>query len=114
MTPTRMDRLESGVRTVLAFREAFNRHELLSMLRLIGDDCVFEPASQNDDPVSGKPSISHYWEKFFTSFPQAHLKVEEAFGFGMRCILRRSCVVLMLLGAPIICEGLTSSASRMG
>jgi ketosteroid isomerase-like protein len=91
MTPIHMDRIESGVRTILAFTEAFNRRELSGMLHLISDGCVFEPASIDNGRVCGKPAISHYWQEFFTSFPQAHLKIEEAFGFGMRCIARWSC-----------------------
>jgi hypothetical protein len=40
MSPIRMARLESGVRVVLAFNEAFNRHDVAGMMRLMSDDCV--------------------------------------------------------------------------
>ena len=42
MSPTRMSRLESAMRVVLAFHEAFNRHDVAGMMALVSDDCVFE------------------------------------------------------------------------
>lgn len=42
MSPARMSQLESGIRIVLAFNEAFNRHDVVGMMQLMSDDCVFE------------------------------------------------------------------------
>ena len=47
MSPTRMSRIESATRIVLEFNEAFNRHDVAGMMRLMSDDCVFE----NTDPA---------------------------------------------------------------
>ena len=35
MSPARMDRVETGMRAVLAFNEAFNRHDVAGMMRLM-------------------------------------------------------------------------------
>ena len=42
MSPIRMSKLESAVRVVLEFNEAFNRHDVAGMMQLMSDDCVFE------------------------------------------------------------------------
>ena len=89
MTPVRMDRFESGIRTIISFNEAFNRHDVAGMMELMSDDCIFE----NTDPApdgsvyKGKPAVTQYWRDFFTQSPQAHIKIEEVFGFGSRCIM---------------------------
>lgn len=93
MTPIRMDRIESGVRTVIAFTEAFNQRDLPAMLQHLAETCLFEspspaPAGQ---VYRGKSAISQYWQGYFTRYPHAHLKIEEALGFGMRCISRWTC-----------------------
>ena len=90
MSPTRLSRLESGMRIVLAFNEAFNRHDVASMMQLMSDDCLFE----NTDPApdgavySGKEAVTQFWQGFFRESPQAHIEIEEIFGLGNRCIMR--------------------------
>ncbi len=90
MSPIRMSRLESGVRLVIAFNEAFNRHDVNAMMQLMSDDCVFE----NTDPAPdgaihlGKEAVTQFWQDFFIQSPQAHIKVEEVFGLGIRCVMR--------------------------
>jgi len=90
MTPTRMARIESAVRVVIAYNDAFNRHDVAGMMQLMSDDCVFE----NTDPApdgavfSGKEAVTQFWQDFFSQSPQAHIKVEESIGFGNRCIMR--------------------------
>ena len=37
---------------------------------------------------TGKQAIAQFWQDFFTQSPQAHIKVEEIFGLGIRCIMR--------------------------
>jgi predicted SnoaL-like aldol condensation-catalyzing enzyme len=37
---------------------------------------------------SGKQAVAQFWQDFFTQSPQAHIKVEEIFGLGIRCIMR--------------------------
>jgi hypothetical protein len=47
MSPTRMSRWESAIRLVIEFNEAFNRHDVAWMVKLMSEDCVFE----NTDPA---------------------------------------------------------------
>jgi len=90
MSPTRMAKLESAMRIVLEFNEAFNRHDVAGMMQLMSDDCVFE----NTDPApdgtvySGKEAVTQFWQDFFRESPHAHIEIEEIFGLGNRCIMR--------------------------
>jgi predicted SnoaL-like aldol condensation-catalyzing enzyme len=90
MSPFRMERFESGIRVVIAFNEAFNRHDVTSMMELMSEDCVFENTEPAPDGAvySGKEAVTHYWQDFFTQSPNAHINIEEIFGYGTRCIMR--------------------------
>ena len=90
MSPARMSKTESSIRLVLAFNEAFNHHNVAEMTRLMSEDCIFE----NTDPApdgafyEGKEAITKFWRDFFRESPQAHIDIEEIFGFGDRCVMR--------------------------
>ena len=90
MSPIRMSKIEGALRVVLAFNDAFNQHNVVGMMQLMSDDCVFE----NTDPApdgavySGKEAVTRFWRDFFRESPQAHIEIEEIFGLGMRCIMR--------------------------
>ena len=90
MSPARMSKLEAAMRIVLVFNEAFNRHDVTEMMKLMSEDCVFE----NTDPApdgttySGKDAVTQFWEDFFRESPQAHIDIEEIFSLGIRCIMR--------------------------
>ena len=90
MSPIRMARIESGLRVVIAFNEALNRHDATAMMNLMTDDCIFE----NTDPApdgtvyKGKDSVTKFWEEFFRQSPNSHIKIEEIFGVGLRCVMR--------------------------
>jgi len=90
MSPIRMAKIESAIRLVLQFNEAFNRHDVAGMIKLMSEDCVFE----NTDPApdgtlySGKEAVTRFWQDFFRESPQAHIDIEEIFGMGHRCIMR--------------------------
>ena len=90
MSPVRMSRLESAVRIVLEFNEAFNRHDVAGMMRLMSDDCIFENTAPAPDGTvySGKEAVTRFWRDFFRESPQAHIEIEEIFGLGMRCVMR--------------------------
>ena len=90
MSPIRMSRLEAASRAVLAFNEAFNRHDVAGMMRLMSDDCVFENTTPAPDGAvyAGKPAVTQFWQDFFRASPQAHIEIEEILGFGDRCIMR--------------------------
>lgn len=90
MSPTHLSRLESAMRVVLDFNEAFNRQDVASMLALVSEDCVFENAAPAPDgtTVKGRADLTQYWSDFFRNSPHAHLQIEEIFGLGMRCVMR--------------------------
>ena len=85
-----MSRLESATRIVLEFNEAFNRHDVEGMMRLMSDDCVFE----NTDPApdgtvySGRVAVAGFWQEFFRESPRARIEIEEIFGLGNHCVMR--------------------------
>lgn len=89
MSPVRMERVESGLRVVIAFNEAFNRHDVPAMLQLMTDDCIFEDTNPAPDGTvyRGKDAIKQYWQGFFARSPHAHIKIEETFGYGLRCVV---------------------------
>lgn len=90
MSPIRMSKLETAIRVVIEFNEAFNRHDVAGMMQLMSDDCVFE----NTDPApdgtvySGKEVVTQCWQDFFRESPQAHIEIEEIFSLGLRCVMR--------------------------
>ena len=90
MSPIRMEKIESAMRVVLAFNEAFNRHDVAGMMQLMSNDCVFENTAPAPDGTaySGKEAVTQFWQDFFRESPQAHIKIEEAFGMGLRCVMR--------------------------
>lgn len=90
MSPTRLSRLESAVRIVLAFNEAFNRHDVAGMMELMSDDCVFENTTPAPDGTvyAGREAVTRFWQEFFRESPNARIKIEELFGLGNRCVMR--------------------------
>ena len=90
MSPIRMSRVESTMRIVLAFHEAFNRHDVAGMMQLMSEDCVFENTYPAPDGAvySGKEIVTQFWQDFFRESPQAHIEIEEIFSAGLRCIMR--------------------------
>jgi len=90
MSPARMDRVESGIRAVLAFNEAFNRHDVAAMMQLMTDDCIFENTSPAPDGTvyTGTAAVTQFWQDFFRDSPHAQIEIEEIFGLGMRPIMR--------------------------
>jgi predicted SnoaL-like aldol condensation-catalyzing enzyme len=59
-------------------------------MRLMSDDCIFENTSPAPDGAvyAGKEAVTQFWQDFFRASPQAHIKIEEAFGLGERCVMR--------------------------
>lgn len=90
MSPIRMSRIESAMRAVLAFNEAFNRHDVAGMMQLMSDDCVFENTNPapDGDVYSGKETIAQFWQEFFRESPQAHIEIEDIFGLDKHCVMR--------------------------
>jgi predicted SnoaL-like aldol condensation-catalyzing enzyme len=85
-----MSKIEEATRVVLAFNEAFNRHDVAGMMELMGDDCVFENTAPAPDGAvyKGKEAVTQFWQDFFRESPQAHIEIEEIFGMGFHCVMR--------------------------
>lgn len=85
-----MEKIESAMRVVLAFNEAFNRHDVAGMMLLMSDDCLFENTTPAPDGTAykGKEAVTAFWHDFFRQSPQAQIEIEDIFGFGMRCVMR--------------------------
>ena len=90
MSPARMTKIEASIRIVLAFNEAFNKHYVDGMMKLMSEDCVFENTAPAPDGTvySGREVIAQFWRDFFHESPPAHIDIEDVFGFGFRCIMR--------------------------
>ncbi len=58
-----MSRVEEAIRAVLAFNEAFNRHDVAGMMALMSEDCVFENTAPAPDGTlySGKEAVTQFW-----------------------------------------------------
>jgi predicted SnoaL-like aldol condensation-catalyzing enzyme len=85
-----MSKIESAMRIVLAFNEAFNRHDVEGMMQLMSADCVFENTTPAPDGTvyKGKDAVTKFWQGFFRESPNAHIEIEEIFGLGNHCIMR--------------------------
>ena len=85
-----MAKIESALRSALAFNEAYNRHDIAALTQLLSADCVsehFEPPPDGTI-LSGRDSVAHFFQDFFQESPHAQCKIEDASGFGERCIMR--------------------------
>ncbi len=85
-----MSKIESAIRAVLAFNEAFNRHDVAGMMQLMSDDCIFENTAPAPDGTvySGKEAVTQFWQDFFRASPHAHIEIEDIFSLGERCVMR--------------------------
>ena len=90
MSPARMSKVESAMRLVLAFNDAFNQHDVEGMMKLMSDDCVFENTAPAPDGTAykGKDAVTQFWRDFFRESPSAHIEIEEIYGLGIHCIMR--------------------------
>jgi ketosteroid isomerase-like protein len=90
MSPARMSKIEEAMRVVMQFNDAFNQHDVPAMMMLMSEDCLFENTSPAPDgsAYKGKAAVTQFWETFFQESPQAHIEIEEIFGFGERCVMR--------------------------
>ena len=85
-----ISRVETAVRVVLKFNDAFNHHDIKGVLKLISDDCIFESNDPAPDGTLyvGKKAITTYLNNVFNSTPNGFVEIEDIFGFSVRCILR--------------------------
>jgi ketosteroid isomerase-like protein len=90
MSPAHMARFEAAIRIVLKFNEAFNRRDVVGMMQLMSDDCVFENTAPAPDGTlfRGKEAVAQFWQDFFRVSPGARITIEETFSAGFRCVVR--------------------------
>jgi ketosteroid isomerase-like protein len=72
------------------FQEAFNAHDVESIMALMSNDCIFEntyppPAGER---YTGQAAVRACWDEFFSSSPHARFVTEERFAAGDRCVER--------------------------
>lgn len=90
MSPVHLSKMESAMRIVLEFNDAFNRHDVTAMMKFMSETCIFENTNPAPDGTvySGKEAVTQFWQDFFRESPHAHIDIEEVFGLGNRCIMR--------------------------
>ena len=87
MSPIRMGKIEAKPRAVLAYKEAFNNRDVDSILALLSDDCVFEPA-KNSLVLNGKLVIKKYLTDHFADLYDETLIGIDLFQTGIHVIFR--------------------------
>lgn len=92
MSPIRMSKYEGAIRLVLEYHQALSRGDLAGMLRLVSEDCAFEPARPTPAGAdcTGKQALARHWEDFLHRQPNARFEIEEIFSLGERCVMRWS------------------------
>lgn len=88
-----MDPLTSSDSTravVDKFNDAFNRHDVDGVMKLMTEDCIFENTNPPPDGarLEGASAVRAYWQKFFTNNPDAKFETEEMIVSGDRCVVR--------------------------
>ena len=81
---------EETLAAVERFNDAFNAHNVDSVMAAMTDDCVFEDTSPAPDGtrIVGQAAVRAYWEKFFADYPTAHFGTEDMFAAGDRCVVQ--------------------------
>lgn len=75
---------------IVAFNEAFGRHDVDAVMALMTDDCIFEntlPTPDGERHV-GQAAVRRFWEKFFSETPRATFETEEMVVAGDRATVR--------------------------
>jgi len=80
----------STLDAVRRFNEAFDRHDVDGIMAALTSDCVFENTCPPPDGerYSGQGPVREFWERFFSSSPDARFTTEEMFSAGDRCVVR--------------------------
>jgi ketosteroid isomerase-like protein len=73
-----------------AFNDAFGRHDVDAIMRLMTDDCVFENTFPAPDGrrYEGQADVRSFWETFLASTPSARFETEELVCFDDRAFAR--------------------------
>ena len=81
--------MDSTLAVIERFNEAFNRHDVEGVMRMMTDDCIFENTNPTPDGarLEGAVAVRAYWLKFFGSNPDARFEAEETIVSGDRCVV---------------------------
>ncbi len=74
---------------VQQYNEAFNRHDVNTIMQLMTTDCVFEnyfPAP-NGEVYQGQTAVRAFWERFFVASPQASFEYYDQFVSDNRAVV---------------------------
>ena len=76
--------------TVHRFNDAFNRHDVDTVMAVMTADCVFENTQPPPDGERfvGAAAVRGFWKRFFESTPGARFETEEIFATGDRALVR--------------------------
>ena len=80
----------STLEAVRRFNEAFDRHDVDGVMAAMTEDCVFENTCPPPDgeQYMGQGSVRTFWERFFSSSPDARFTTEDIFASQDRCVVR--------------------------
>lgn len=72
------------------FNDAFNRHDVDAVMALMTDDVLFENTSPAPagERFLGQAAVRGFWERLFSSTPDAFFTAEEVVAAGDRCTVR--------------------------
>jgi nuclear transport factor 2 (NTF2) superfamily protein len=82
--------VNENIQTVIQFNEALNAKDVSRMMQCMTQDCIFENTypPPNGERFVGQDAVRTFWENFFQNVYEAHIEVEEIFGFENRCVMR--------------------------
>lgn len=72
------------------FNDAFNQHDVDTIMLLMTEDCVFENTSPAPDGERyvGQAAVRAFWQQLFSESPQAVFEWEEIFACEDRGVVR--------------------------
>ena len=82
-----MESREHATRTAVErFNEAFNRHDVDALAKLLTEDTVFEDTSPAPDGrrIVGKTAVAEFWREWFVRNADARFETEELIVCGNR------------------------------
>lgn len=81
---------KSTLATIERFNEAFNRHDVLAVMALMTEDCLFEGTNPAPDGqyYRGQAAVQTFWVELFNSTAQSNFESEEIFAAGDRGVVR--------------------------
>jgi limonene-1,2-epoxide hydrolase len=81
-----MSSMEQTLATIERFNEAFNRHDLDTVLQLMTDDIVFENTSNGR--FEGQVAVRGVLSRAFEILALGWFETEEMFAYEDRCVVR--------------------------